>query len=393
MSRRINLEKVKTLRQLGSGACANVYKCENKAIKIFKDILLDENTNYENLYELVGIENETCIFPEELLEDENGKIIGYMMECIEGKKLLENIEQLDLDKLQSAVETVYSDLKELSSKKVLFNDFNIGNVMWNPEKECMQIIDTDFYKKNEELSDNQVYSYNLNKFNGEIETLIGIRNGKFADFLNSNSEFSSFYREYFKRNLRGEKVSVNEILQKIKEVSEKEFGIPFSNLQDIKKAIEQREQSNNLISERNNQFDNEIPIFTPPEGKNSEEKTNLKEKIVHALSKIEFLRKVPVLKKYLKSNQLMLDTAKDVKIMEQGNGIKNHEQFVDEISGYGKYRNLGFRSKMETVSTLIKEEINKPLGPKFIEPKGMADNGKLEKINKETGGKSLEDDL
>ena len=91
----------------------------------------------------------------------------------------------------------------------------------------------------------------------------------------------------------------------------------------------------------------------------------------------------------------MEEIKKAIEQREQSNEFISeiNDQFVDDISGHGRYRNSGFRSQMKNMYTLIKEDIKKPLGPEITKPKGMADNTKLENMNKKTEGKSFEDDL
>jgi len=258
MSRTINIDKVRALPQLGAGACATVYRYNDKALKIFKDTR--EIPSYEELMQIAGMANGTCIFPEDILQDERGQMVGYIMDYVEGPRLMDSIGQIDIQQLQGAIAKVEQDLQTLAYDKVVFNDFNIGNVMWDNNSQSIKIIDTDFYQRNTQLAPQQVFGHNLGDFNTQVETIIGVMQGDFADYLRESSDFNNFYNQYTMRNYRGENVSINELISVIKSVTEKDFGRQFSTLGEMQQAVQERMQTR---STQPPQF--EIPTFQPPE--------------------------------------------------------------------------------------------------------------------------------
>lgn len=252
MTEKIDPENLKNLEVLGAGACATVYKDRDKALKVAKrpDLVPD-------ISNIIGIKNGTCIFPEEMLEDTNGNVIGYIMEYVNGPKLGDYIDEIDFDFLSSMIGKVEEDIQALSQHKILFSDLNVGNIIYDTNSGKIKIVDTDDFKKNQEISVDQVYRHNIGSFNTQIETIIGLTGGVLSQFFQNNSEYHSFYREYLKRERKGENTSINEVLQVIRSVAEKEFGTSFKNLGQLKAAISERTQ-------QNKESDGAFPIFEPP---------------------------------------------------------------------------------------------------------------------------------
>lgn len=83
----MNNKEYEKFEKIGEGECANIYKSGNNVYKILK-----ENADSKKLYskkmlqKLVGIENDLCVFPNEILEDVNENLIGYSMDFVNGKK-------------------------------------------------------------------------------------------------------------------------------------------------------------------------------------------------------------------------------------------------------------------------------------------------------------------
>ena len=249
MSRTINVNRVKNLPSLGEGACATVYRYNNEAFKIFKGT--GEIPSYEELMQIIGINNEACVFPKDVLVDERGQMVGYVMEYIEGTRLADNIGQINIQSLQLAISKLEQELQLLANDKVLFNDFNIGNVMWEDKTQTIKIIDTDFFQRNQQLTSEQVFHHNLGDFNTQ---------GEFADYLRNSESFNEIYNKYMQRQFRGDNVSINELISAIKSVTEKDFGKEFSTLGEMKQEVQGRMKTTQAQIQQT-----EIPVFQPPE--------------------------------------------------------------------------------------------------------------------------------
>lgn len=258
MSRTISVNRVKNLPSLGEGACATVYRYNNEAFKIFKET--GEIPSYEELMQIIGINNEACVFPKDVLVDERGQMVGYVMEYIEGTRLADNIGQINIQSLQLAISKLEQELQLLANDKVLFNDFNIGNVMWEDKTQTIKIIDTDFFQRNQQLTSEQVFHHNLGDFNTQLETMMGVMQGEFADYLRNSESFNEIYNKYMQRQFRGDNVSINELISAIKSVTEKDFGKKFSTLGEMKQEVQERMKTTQAQIQQT-----EIPAFQPPE--------------------------------------------------------------------------------------------------------------------------------
>ena len=245
----INLKSsdLEHLQKLGIGACATVYKYEDKfVIKVFnkKGIELHDN---EVFSKIVGIENGTCVFPNCALEI-NQKFQGYVMQYIEGTELHKVIKELDFENIISAVHKVENDLKLLSINKIMIEDLNQGGIMWSNQNE-IKIIDTDFFESAEFSNQEECYSHNIYAFNTIIEMELGFINGQensIIDFLQSKDEYNQLYREYVISSLKGNNMSVTELIMKAIEIFEKEFGKRPTNLNEMEEMISEKNKLQNI---------------------------------------------------------------------------------------------------------------------------------------------------
>ena len=258
-SLRLKSSDLEQLQNLGRGACATVYRyVENLVIKVFNDKGMELHDN-EGFSGLVGVENETCVFPKCTIEIDQ-QFQGYAMQYVEGEELLKVIKELNLESLISAIQKVEEDLKLLSQNKIMFEDLNQGGIMWS-HKDGIKIIDTDFFKRCDDITEEECYSHNIKDFNTMIEMELGILTGQYnniINFLQSNDEYSQLYIEYFISSLNGNNMSVTKLIKKAIEIFEKEFGTRPSNINEMEELITER-----TIPEIE-AVDIDIPIFEPP---------------------------------------------------------------------------------------------------------------------------------
>lgn len=132
---KITPEFLSTLEKIGKGACADVYKYGDKAIKV-----LNESgkamTNLQETSKLVGTKNDTFVLPEEILTGVNGEVIGYVLELVDGQAFIDDniIKNIDFDTLKGAIEKVEQDLQQLSANKIVCYDLNHKNIMWDAKE-------------------------------------------------------------------------------------------------------------------------------------------------------------------------------------------------------------------------------------------------------------------
>lgn len=242
MSRVISKEEVKIIEkfeEIGSGACATLYKNGDKVYKIIKDNARGLYRK-ESLEKLAGIKSKICVFPKEILKSESGLDIGYIMDFVSGRKMREVCENLSFKQLQQAITDAERAIEELAEQGIIFDDMHFDNMMWDEKEECIKIIDTDFFKVAEEIGIEQLKKANIAKFNTQMETLIGIRDGGLAQYLNRNSDYIQFYKQWFKRGLMGEQQSSYELIDKIKSIAEKDFKTEFTCLSEIVEKLSDR---------------------------------------------------------------------------------------------------------------------------------------------------------
>lgn len=159
------------LEKIGEGKCATIYRKSNIVYKILKENS-DSRSFYskEMLQKLVGIKSSLCVFPNEILEDENGDLIGYSMDFVQGLKISDALSQLSFEQLGTAIKNLKLGIQEISEQGIIFEDLHCDNIMWNKGNQSFQIIDTDFFKKIENVPDlNEV---NYKKFTNQIISLI-----------------------------------------------------------------------------------------------------------------------------------------------------------------------------------------------------------------------------
>ena len=258
-SLRLKSSDLEQLQNLGRGACATVYRYgENLVIKVFNDKGMELHDN-EGFSGLVGVENGTCVFPKCTIEIDQ-QFQGYAMQYIEGTELQKIIKELDFESLISAIKRVEDDLKLLSPDKIMFEDLNQGGIMWS-NQDGIKIIDTDFFKRCEGISEEECYSHNIKDFNTMIEMELGILTGQYnniINFLQCNDEYNQLYTEYFISSLNGNNISVTELINRAIEIFEKKFGTRPTNINEMEELVAER------TTPEIEDIDIDIPIFEAP---------------------------------------------------------------------------------------------------------------------------------
>ena len=254
----INLsgDKISKLQRLGEGSCATVYKYNNElAVKVFKQPGMELH-NEESFSEILGIENETCVFPQCRLEID-GRFQGYAMQYIEGPMLWKIVKKIELNTLKEAIRKAENDIRLLSTDRILFNDVNQGGLMWTEDGK-IKVIDTDDFYKDEDITEEQTYSHNLEQFNTMVEMETGFIEGPLNRYLTSNQEYWKLYNEYVRASLTGKCISVTVLFDKAIDVFKQEFGVMPNSIEEMEKVLKEK----NLFEQGD--IETEIPIFVPP---------------------------------------------------------------------------------------------------------------------------------
>jgi len=111
--------------------------------------------NFDNL---VGIKNDTFVFPEKLYC--NGDYVeGYTMRYIHSPNLFYLNRDISIDEVISSLDVLLEDIKKVSDLSLIISDLKASNVLF---KDVFNIVDTDFYIYRPELKD--IYRENVLQF-------------------------------------------------------------------------------------------------------------------------------------------------------------------------------------------------------------------------------------
>ena len=225
------LKEIENSKKVGAGKCADLYKKNEEVYKLIKQ---DAKRLYSKTIEsLIGIKNRTCVFPNDLLVDENNQLIGYTMDYVQGTKLKDIFSQIPFEQMKEIINQAELGITEISENKILFDDFHFENMMWDSEEKCIKIIDTDFFKKDEDISSIGATKSNISKFNENMETVIGLDDYILKKYLSQNKEYKDFYKEWKNRYANGEQLNIYELIEKIKSIAETDFDMKFNSISEI----------------------------------------------------------------------------------------------------------------------------------------------------------------
>ena len=225
------LKEIENSKKVGAGKCADLYKKNEEVYKLIKQ---DAKRLYSKTIEsLIGIKNRTCVFPNDLLVDENNQLIGYTMDYVQGTKLKDIFSQIPFEQMKEIINQAELGITEISENKILLDDFHFENMMWDSEEKCIKIIDTDFFKKDEDISSIGATKSNISKFNENMETVIGLDDYILKKYLSQNKEYKDFYKEWKNRYANGEQLNIYELIEKIKSIAETDFDMKFNSISEI----------------------------------------------------------------------------------------------------------------------------------------------------------------
>ena len=142
--------KSHALKLVGSGSEGTCYRGKDK--KVYKCLNIDRRYPYDvdKIITEEDVKLDSFAFPDELYTVDDG-LIGYRTDYVKGNYFsvdntadIENIIDLDFEKLATAYKKMLEDIKLLSKEKILVYDLPF-NVMFDGEK--MTAIDTCAYKR------------------------------------------------------------------------------------------------------------------------------------------------------------------------------------------------------------------------------------------------------
>lgn len=352
----MNIKEIENFKKIGEGKCANIYTNEGKVYKILKqDSDSRKFYNKQKLEQLTGIKNDLCVFPNEILEDKNGELLGYSIDLVEGRPISEMIKSLSFEELQAAIEKAKNDIGEISDQKILFEDMHYDNVMWDEETKSIRIIDTDFFVKVDDNVD-VVHSNNI-KFDSSIISIIGPVISKYG--ITQNEQLKPFYDSLDLTYKDGKRLSISEYILNLKSVMENDFNKQFNNLGEIEESLQEKQDAIEW-EQYKEQIANNL---------------SLKEKIVRFLANNRFLRKLPFVDKMITKQINMLPSAMQ-EVINKSNISNDLEQNEEEntTNSISDKRN----KFVQDISVEMNEEQIKKIN-KVIEETKVAEKSKKDK--------------
>lgn len=326
------------LKIIGEGKCATIYRNGNMVYKILKENS-DSRSFYskEMLQKLIGIKNDLCVFPNEILEDENGELLGYSMDFVSGSKLKDVIAMLSFEQIESVIKKAEQGVQEVSEQGILFDDLHDDNVMWNDETQNIQIIDTDFFRKVDDISN--LNETNYSRFANAIQNMINSRISQYG--RTENEELIPFYDFWTNFNSKNDKsISLNDYILNLKVVIERDFGRKFNNLSEIEMALQEKQEK---IEEQQHleQLSNNLTI---------------KEKFIRFLVQSKYIRKLPIINRIIdRQIKMLLSDVREV-IINTNNDISTENFQKTGILLEGQDTNERVEEEQQQLNEEDKEE-------------------------------------
>lgn len=115
---------------ISSGYEADVYKFDNKVLKIYKEICLKYRLDESGVDYLSKIHTNRVLLPQEVVYDENREFLGYTMKYIEPISK-EEISNIKMDKVIKELFFIKRDLLLLKEKNVFIDDLCDSNFIFN----------------------------------------------------------------------------------------------------------------------------------------------------------------------------------------------------------------------------------------------------------------------
>lgn len=239
--KKILLEEILKLEKIGEGKCASIYK---KGREVYKILNTKSDSikfyNKEMIEKLVGIKSDICVFPNEILEDNDGNLLGYSMDYVKGEQFKTKIKDLTFEELQNIFKESEENIEKTSEQGILFDDMHFDNIMWDEENEKIRIIDTDFFKKTDEPQ-----KRNISKFNSAIQDMLYSYIAQYG--ITVNEELKSFYNISDLTYEDEKRLLPSQYIMKIKHTMEKDFGKEFKNLGEVEKDLQQKQEDEQEI--------------------------------------------------------------------------------------------------------------------------------------------------
>ncbi len=200
MDNKITVDNFKPLKlkKLYSGRNGTCYLTEDN--EVFKHI---ETPNEESLKSLTKLNSNSFVFPKKLVYNKNGKLVGYIMDYVNGTTIKNMSGSTRMDYYRNGISQIENDIAILTNYKLHIIDAGVNNIMIDSESN-LKIVDTDFYETKSALKN--LYQANLTSVNYGL--MYPIHDISIQDFENDQ------LNKYLRWTLDG-KMKVSELLYEL----------------------------------------------------------------------------------------------------------------------------------------------------------------------------------
>lgn len=173
----MKLEEIGKKTFLDKGQYGKCYILENgKVLKLYNTPKILSEINKFKYF--LQYKNNSFLFPIDFVYDKE-LFHGYICNKSMGNNIKKVFSKIKFNKLAKTAKTLEKDINFISDGKILIDDFNPSNVLYDNKK--IEVIDYDFYNIRNDLDKNKLKKHNLEELRGLISTL-------FIDELITNEE-------------------------------------------------------------------------------------------------------------------------------------------------------------------------------------------------------------
>lgn len=221
---------IEKCKEIGFGAQGVVYRNKNIAIKVFHQYFDKYEDDYiwkkEDILKFEGYQNNTYIFPTDVLSIEN-EIIGEISKYVNGKTLDKiNPLTIDINMFINAVSNCLIDINKISEHQIISYD-TVYNTMYNGKR--IHIIDTTEYNHTD-LPINKILQINHNNFNMAI--IYFLVDSYFDEFIEANKLLNEMYMS--------KDIKILDFLKLYKSKLSEAIGYEITSLKEASKYINKR---------------------------------------------------------------------------------------------------------------------------------------------------------
>ena len=179
--KKLILDDDKLLKKyIGTGLESDIYKCDNKIIKIYKEICLKQRLNEDNVKFLLKIKTNRILLPLDIIYDRNHEFYGYTMKYIKPYNKVD-IKKLKMKKLLEELKLIKEDLLILKDNNIFIDDLHDNNFIYNKK---IYFIDPGSFDINKNRSKTYIELFNRELMHDFLIKYVIFRN----ESLNKNQK-------------------------------------------------------------------------------------------------------------------------------------------------------------------------------------------------------------